>query len=170
MKIYYKIWVDAIVRLKSLPDRGMWKFFSMLYISMAMAINLCTIMAILGRHIVIFRIYDLEIDIFPGTKLDAFISFFILFLLPPLIINYLLIFRSKRYKILVEKYPSQNGRLFALYFLSSILLPFVLLLVAYIFRQSSWRIYCVFRPWLVFFTNQFTCSSFCPSLVLFQQP
>jgi len=137
MKLYYTIWVDAIQKANSSKNqnRDMWKFYTMIGISMAMAINFITFMAILQRNILQKSFYNLELNIFPGTKLNALISFIILFLLPPMIMNYLLIFRKKRYELLVKKYKYYNGKVFMGYFLGSIALPFVLLLIGYMFEN-----------------------------------
>jgi len=109
----------------------------MIFMSMSMALNFLLLMAILERNVFHSNFYKLDIDIFPGRKLDAFVSFFILFLLPPLLINYLLIFRRNRYESLVKKYKYHNGKLFVVYFLSSLSLPFVLLLLGYLWEQLS---------------------------------
>lgn len=134
MNIYYKIWVDCIVKARSIPaNKNNWKRFTMIFMSMAMAINFAMIMAILQRNILGFSFYDFRVDIFPGTKLDAFISFFILFLLPMLLINYLLIFRNNRYEILLEKYKSHNGKLFFIYFFASLAIPLLVLIISQLF-------------------------------------
>ncbi len=107
MKLYYEIWVDAIVKLRSRPQNvGLWKFFAMTFMSMAMALNLIVVMTIIQRNLH-RNFYELKVDIFPGTILDAFISFFVLFLLPPLLINYLLIFRRNRYGSVSTPIPKQ---------------------------------------------------------------
>ena len=135
-KLYYTIWVDCILRAKSQPqNKNNWRFFTMLFMGIAMAINFITFMAILQRNILQKSFYNLELNIFPGTKLNALISFIILFLLPPMIMNYLLIFRKKRYELLVKKYKYYNGKVFMGYFLGSIALPFVLLLIGYMFEN-----------------------------------
>lgn len=136
MKLYYTIWVDCILRAKSQPqNKNNWKFFTMIFMGMAMAINFITFMTILQRNILQKSFYNLEVNIFSETKLNALVSFFILFLLPPLILNYLLIFRNNRYKQLIRRYKYYNGKLFVRYFLGSIILPFVLLLMGYIIEK-----------------------------------
>lgn len=130
MNIYYKIWVDCIIKARSIPaNKNNWKRFTMIFMSMVMAINFAMIMAILQRNILQFSFYDFRVDILPGTKLDAFISFFVLYLLPMLLINYFLIFKNNRYEILLEKYKSYNGKLFISYFLASLILPLLLLVI-----------------------------------------
>ena len=130
MNIYYKIWVDCIIKARSIPaNKNNWKRFTMIFMAMAMALNFILFMAILQRKFLGISFYHLKVDILPGTKLDAFISFFVLFLLPMLLINYFLIFRNNRYEILLEKYKSYNGKLFISYFLASLILPLLLIVI-----------------------------------------
>lgn len=133
MNLYYKIWVDGILKAKSRPqNRKDWKVYTLIFTSMAMALNLIVIVTIIESHILHKSFYELDFDIFPGTNLDAFMSFFILFLLPPLLLNYLLIFRGNRYEKLIKRgYKYYNGKLYAGYFLGSLILPPFSLLLAY---------------------------------------
>jgi len=83
MKFYYKIWVDGLQKLKSIPaNKYMWKFYAMTFISMAMAINFMVIMAILERNVFGTSFYSLEIELFSQININPLISFFILFLAP----------------------------------------------------------------------------------------
>lgn len=130
LKLYYKIWVDGLTKLRSIPsNKGMWKFYSTTFISFAMAMNLALFMAILERN-VLKHSFDLDINFFTSKKLNSFLSFFVLYLLLPLLINYFLIFRNKRYEILISKYKSYDGKLFLTYILISFFLPFILILIA----------------------------------------
>jgi hypothetical protein len=136
MNLYYKIWVDGIIRLKSLPaNKGLWKFYSMVLISFAMALNLAMIMAIAQRNIFKNSFYDLHVSIFNDSQLNSFTSFFVLFFLLPLFLNYFLIFRNNRYEKLIKKYKSYNGKLCIAYLLISYFLPFVLLLIGYFLER-----------------------------------
>lgn len=131
--IYYLIWVDGLLKLKSIPkNRLMWKFYGYSFISMAMALNIALLMAILQRNIIEKTFYQLSVDIFPGTKADSFISFFILYLAFPLFINYVLIFRNNKYEKLFKKYKYYNGKLCVSYLMISYFLPFFLLLIGYL--------------------------------------
>ena len=106
------IWVDGIRKMQSVPaNKGKWKEPMMLFMSMAMALNIGTIMSIIQLHILGYIIYDVKFNIFPGQKLDDALSFIILYLLIPLIINYLLIYRNKRYEGLLQRYKYYNGKL-----------------------------------------------------------
>jgi hypothetical protein len=135
LSIYYKIWVDGITKLRSRPEnKGMWVFYAMVFTSMAMALNIGLIMSILQRNILKHSFYDIKISIFPLQQLNGFASFFVLYLLAPILINYILIFKNKRYEKLIIKYKSYNGKLYASYLLISYFLPFVLLLIAFLLK------------------------------------
>lgn len=136
MSLYYRIWVDGIVKIRSLPkNAGNWKFPIICFMTMSMAMNFMVFVAILERNILHSNFYDLKINIFPGTNLDAFLSFFFMFFLPPLLINYVLIFRKQRYKVLIAKYKFNNGKLFIGYLLGSLILPFFLLLIGFLLTR-----------------------------------
>ena len=138
MKLYYRIWVDCIVKAQSIPaNKHNWKWFTIAFMSLAMAINFACIMSILQRNIFGVYFYKIQVDIFPGNKLDALISGLILFVLPSVLINYFLIFKGNRYKLLISNYKSQNGRLFFLYFFTSLALPLLFLFVVLLYKGNS---------------------------------
>ena len=133
LELYYKIWVDCLLKLRSIPaNRTMWKFYGLVFMSMAMALNIALFMAILQRNILGKTFYHLNVDIFLGTKLDSFVSFFILYLAAPLLINYVLVFRNKRYEELFKRYKSYNGKLGITYLMVSYFLPFILLAIGFL--------------------------------------
>ena len=137
MDLYYKIWVDGLKKLRSIPsNKNMWKFYAMVFISMAMAINFMLLVAILERNIFRTNFYHLEIQVFPRTKIDSFLSFFILFFAPCGLINYFLIFRKRRYEILFKKYQiTYNGKLCVAYMMISYFSPFLLLIIGYFINK-----------------------------------
>lgn len=121
MSFYYKIWVDVIVKLRSRPQNaGLWKFYALSFVSMAMSLNLILFLLILSDLRVTKGIYKISFNIFPGTRIDAFISFFISYLFPFLLLNYFFIFYNDRYKKLIKQYPYNNGKLFSRYFIGSL--------------------------------------------------
>lgn len=133
LNLYYKIWVDGITKLRSNPqNKGMWLFYAVVFTSMANAFNIVLITAILDRYILKRDFYDVKVTFFHESRLNGFASFFILYLLAPLIVNYFLIFRNKRYEKLILKYQTYNGKLYATYLVVSLFLPFVLLIIAYL--------------------------------------
>ena len=137
MKLYYKIWVDTLVKIKAQPqNERRWKTLSFVFISMAMAMNFITVISIIQRNILGKSFYNLGIDVFPGTKLDALLKFIILFLLPVVIVNYVLVFHNKKYEKLIEKYKTHNGKLGMTYLLLSYFLPLILLVLAYLIQNT----------------------------------
>lgn len=129
LSIYYKIWVDCILRVRSKKkNRDTWKEKSMIMMSIAMTCNFMLLMAILERNILGCYFYKLSISSL-SNKENNVLSILILHLLPILIVNYLLIFRSGRCRKLIRKYPYYNGRLFVTYFLISLFLPICLLFI-----------------------------------------
>jgi|ERR1035437_522173 hypothetical protein len=123
--LYYRIWVDSIARARSLEaNKDNWPLITMTYMSISMSLNFILIMTIL-EHVLSFNFYDIKFDSLPKIIGNIF-SFMILFVVPCVVINYLLIFRNKRYELLLKKYPSHNGKLFVTYFLVSMILPIIL--------------------------------------------
>ena len=128
MNLYYRIWVDCILRLKSIEaNKDNWQIKSQIMMTVAMTFNFILIMAILQRNILKVYFYKINIHILSSYE-NNILGILILFFLPCLIINYLLIFRGKRYEKLVEKYPYHNGKLILIYILISMFFPLILLL------------------------------------------
>ncbi len=101
----------------------------MIFMTTPMAVFFGFIIAIIERHIFHSNLYSLNIDIFPDENVNAFISGFILYGLPFLILNYLLIFQNKRYEKLLVKYPDYDGKLFFSFFLFSLFIPLVTVII-----------------------------------------
>lgn len=128
MNLYYKIWVDFILKARSIPaNRNNWKRFTFGFMGIAMAINFACIISIFQKIIGVY-FYHFKVDLFPGESLDTFISGFGLFVLPMFLLNYFLIFRGKQYERLIKKYKSYNGKLFAIYFFVSLTIPLLILI------------------------------------------
>ena len=133
LNLYYKIWVDGIIQLRSNPkNKGIWIFYAVVFTAMANAFNLVLFTTILDRYILKRDFYDVKITFFHKSWLNGFASFFILYLLAPLIVNYFLIFRNRRYEKLIPRYKTYNGKLYLTYVLGSLFLPFIALVVAYL--------------------------------------
>jgi len=127
--------MDAIVKIKKNSlVREDWKWLVQVYMAIAMALNLMFLFAILQRNILQISFYDLNINIFSSEILNNLISGFILFFLPPLIINYLLSFKNNNYLLLIEKYKIENGNYFFLYFFTSLFGPLLILLIGFVLR------------------------------------
>lgn len=134
--LYYRVWVDCMKRIKAQPEnRESWISKSMVSMSIAMVFNFAFIMAILQRNVLGVYFYHLELD-FPNRYWGNVWSFIILFVLPVIAINFLLILRNQRYRKLMVKYPYKNGILFMTYFSISVMLPVIALIVGYIFFRD----------------------------------
>lgn len=125
--LYYRIWADCIKRGKSRPEnKDNWQVVSMIFMSMAMTLNLALLLILLQEYIFEDFFYLIIIQSIPEVLSDA-ISFVVLFIFPCFLINYLLIFKNKKYEKLIEKYPFYEGRLFLAYFSISVFLPVILM-------------------------------------------
>ena len=133
MGLYYRIWVDSITRAQEV-NKNNWQSKSMLTMSIAMTFNFILFMLILQREVLGYFFYELNISSFTSFENYIF-TILILFVLPCVILNYILIFRGKRYKKLLNKYPYYNGKLFLAYFLTSLLLPIVLMWIGILFLK-----------------------------------
>ena len=126
MRLYYKIWVDCILRLKSIDaNKTNWKYKSMAIMTISMASNFILIMVILQRNILGY-FYEITLHTLSGFQ-NYILTIVILYLLPCILINYLLIFRNDRYLRLIKKHQYRNGKLSITYFLISIIVPITLL-------------------------------------------
>lgn len=133
--LYYRIWVDLIIKARSRPEsRNSWALPSMIFMSISMMLNLFLIMTILQKHILGYYFYHIVFNSLPKYWSNV-ISGIILFVLPCVLLNYFLIFFKQRYKKLLQKYSYSNGKLFVTYFLISMLLPLVLLFGAIILNR-----------------------------------
>jgi hypothetical protein len=120
------IWADGIRKIQSVPkNKGKWKSYMMTYMTVAMSLNIGLIMSIIQLHIVGHVFYDIKFHIFSLEKLNNALSFFVLYMAVPLILNYLLIFRNNRYEKILGKYKYYNGGLFLVYSIGSIIAFFI---------------------------------------------
>lgn len=135
--IYYRIWVDLIVKARSIPEnKHAWALPCMIFMSLSMMLNFMLIMIIIQKSIFGYYFYKIELTFLPDY-INNIISGVILFLFPVVFINYILIFYNFRYLKLQKKYPYYNGKLFISYFSISMLLPLVLLFGAIIFNKIT---------------------------------
>jgi len=127
--IYYQLWVDAIVNSKDYKEKKPgWKASIFKIITAFNTMNLFTICLWLRLYGVFT--YLIEIDIFPGTRLNDASSMIIQFASPFILLNYFLIFHRDRYKKLIGKYRNSKGRLTLMYcFISGVV--FIISLTTY---------------------------------------
>lgn len=125
-KFYYLIWVDCLVKARRDGRTPNWRLVSMLMMSIAMTFNLVLIISLLEKFI--FGVHVFRIDMpFKSEYWNNVGSFVVLFFMPCVIVNYLLVFRNGRYTELIGRFPYHNGRWFLVYFLFSTFLPISLL-------------------------------------------
>lgn len=108
--IYYLVWADSILSFKKYhPEKTDWKIAIFVLNTWINALNLWIIFIWLKFfNILNFSLFS--VDLFPGTMLNKFIAFSVIFALPFGILNYFLIFYKDRYRRLTEKYstPPKN--------------------------------------------------------------
>ncbi len=126
MGLYYRIWVDCIIRLKLIDSKKTdWKLKSMITMSIAMVFNLVLVLVILQKNVFGY-FYEINIESLSGFE-NYILTILGLYLTPVIVLNYLLIFRHNRYEILLERYPYKNGKVIVTYILISMFLPIILL-------------------------------------------
>ena len=129
MNLYYRIWVDCITRLRSIEaNKDNWQTIGIVSMSTAMTFNFVLLMVIIQKNILDYYFYEINIPILSGFQ-NYILTILILYFLPCVIINYLLIFLNKRYEKLLKKYPYSNGKFIVTYILISMFLPLILLLI-----------------------------------------
>jgi hypothetical protein len=131
MIFFYHIWVDCIDRLQSVEAGSEnWKWKSMLIMSISMVFNLLTAMVILQTQVFGYFFYEINTDFLSGEQ-NYVLTILILYVSPCVCINYLLIFRRKRYQKLLEDYQhNHKGKLVLSYMLFSIFFPIILLFIS----------------------------------------
>ena len=109
--LYYVIWSDIIVRYKIskpyLKDRRI-EVNLLFLISSINAINIWVVLLWL-QILNVLKIDSLNFNILPTERLNNGISFFVQYVLPCIFLNYIFIFRKKRYLKLVEKYSTTKN-------------------------------------------------------------
>ncbi|MEN0052781.1 MAG: hypothetical protein AAGC65_03895 [Mucilaginibacter sp.] len=134
LSIYYKIWVDAIAAEKNKKgDEGNWKAFTIIPMSILQGINLLTFLFLL-RIITRGDVpIVLSFNLFRERALNTFIAGALTFFIPFVIINYLLVFYNERYQLLIKTYNDSQGKLYRNYFLITIGVIVVPLLLKLVF-------------------------------------
>jgi len=122
---YYILWSDAINFTRSkVKFIGVWKLHTLGFISFFMAINLMVISMILR-----IEVNTHFITLINSKALSHFLGFMVVFFLPPLILNYLLIFSKNQWEGIRKDYKNYNGKVYKMYFILSIVLPVSFLII-----------------------------------------
>jgi len=123
LDVYYKIWVDAIIREKAKKAEGRnWKLYTIIPISLLQGINLFTFFYWMKKLVNRNLPLVFGVDIFNARLINVFISIVVTLFIPFLIFNYLMIFSNDRYKLLIEQNKSQSTACYKKYVLISIAL------------------------------------------------
>lgn len=130
MKLYYLIWVDMIVRAQSQPgNEKNWKVMTMVFMTVPMIIDFLFLMTIIEVYLVKENFYEINIPYLSDTVAEP-IGFVVTYILPPLLINYFLIFWKRRYKRLITKYRSYDGKLAMSYIIIGLFVPVFIVLLS----------------------------------------
>jgi ABC-type multidrug transport system permease subunit len=130
MKLYYKIAVSTIYFTQNSHHKDIWKFMSILLLTINIVYNFLTIWLLfyfeLFKGFTDFLAFDFKLGYYNGL-----FSFFIYLFLPILILNYILVFKKNKHLDLIERYSSSyNNKLFNIhFFLSWSIVFFVLVFV-----------------------------------------
>lgn len=136
MKYYYILWSDAINWTRSsIRTIGIWKLHTLGIITLAMSFNLGMLCLIIEKIICSkVPIFHLSIEISSSTSIDGFLGATLLFYIPPLILNYYLIFKSKKWDMIRKKYTHKNGKIYKWYVAVSVIIPiWTLLIIGFLF-------------------------------------
>lgn len=138
MKLYYTIWVDCILRAKSQPqNKKNWKFFTLLFMGMAMSLNFIIVLIFLSDLGITNEIFSIKINFIESSKLNSILGFIVSYFLPVTLINYFLIFYNRRYEKLIENYKYYNGKYIGFYLLISFLCLPIYALIAFLILRAK---------------------------------
>jgi hypothetical protein len=121
LSLYYRIWVDAITyqKKKQKKEDG-WELLTIISISILQGLNLLAILFVFRwlthRQMPIM----LPMRIFHMSAFNGFCSVVLIFFLPFILLNYLLIFYNQRYQKLLSIYPNKNGKLYRNYLIVTV--------------------------------------------------
>lgn len=137
LRLYYKIWVDAIAAVRAKKaEAGSWKLYTLIPMSLLMGINLLTFFLWMKSLVNRTLPLVLPVTIFHYRLINDFISVVVTLFIPFVILNYLLIFNNNRYEQLLTAYQSHTKGLYRRYALISIgLLLIPLLIVTLYFKE-----------------------------------
>lgn len=121
LNIYYKIWADAIAFEKNKRGKDLnWKTISLIAMSALQGLNLLAVLIVLRALTHRQMPVLLPVHIFNMTALNSFCAIVLIFFIPFVVLNYLLVFYNNRYEALLKTYPDKKGKLYRAYFLWSV--------------------------------------------------
>jgi len=134
LKLYYKIWVDCITKIRN-ADSLWWQYKSMVSICFPSGIAFMFFTVILEHDVLGTHYYKLGLENYLYKPWCDLLELFILYFLPFIIINYFLIFYNKKYESLLKKYEYNNGRYILTFILSCMSIPILFFLKLILFGQ-----------------------------------
>jgi hypothetical protein len=135
MNLYYKIWVDCIIRLRTIPkNKDNWKLKSMIMMTSSMSFNMLFILVILQKSVFYNYFYEINFS-FLTEKENYVLTIILLYAFPITILNYFLIFYKNRIEKLTTKYCYHDGKLILRYLMISWLLPIITLIAGMIYSR-----------------------------------
>ena len=136
MRLYYLIWVDCIQKIRGQPtNKNNWRLLCMIFMTVPMSIDFIFIMTVLQNFILGNNFYKLDIELLPA-EINKPLSFVIRFIMPWIVINYLLIFINCKYEKLIKKYSYHNGTWFITFLAVSIFGPLIIIWVWVLTRSQ----------------------------------
>lgn len=135
MNLFYRLWLEAINREEKKRGKKNGKIYAFFFITFCEALNLISIFIILKILFFIDFSPFLNIDIFPGKLLDGILSGFLTIIAPFMMLNYLVIFKGKRYMKIQEKYESNGSKLYFTYVVISFLLFFLPIVIGFLLSR-----------------------------------
>ena len=129
MNLYYAWWADSIIRIRiHNPRMKDWRVRIFQLNTLLNSLNFWCVFVWL-KYLDIYAIPILSVDVFPGDLLDKGCVYMIEFLSPFMLLNYLLVFRGKRYEKIISQYKDKKLNIALPYALVSIFLYVVTVIV-----------------------------------------
>ncbi|MBP9689637.1 MAG: hypothetical protein KBE91_08505 [Bacteroidia bacterium] len=135
MNLFYRLWLEAINREEKKRGKNNGKIYAFLFITFCQALNLMTILITLKTLFFIDFNAFLNIDIFPRKMLDGMLSGFLSIIAPFMVLNYLIIFKGKRYMKKQERYQPKGSKLYFTYVITSFFLFFVPIIIGFLLSR-----------------------------------
>ena len=135
MNLFYRLWLEAIDREEKKRGKKSGKTYAFLFLTFCESLNLISLF-IIAKILFSFSFSPfLSIDIFSGKLLDGLLSGFLTIVAPFMLLNYLIIFRGKKYQKLQESYQPKSSKLYFAYVGSSFLLFFLPIVLGFIMSR-----------------------------------
>ncbi len=107
---------------------NIWKFASNFYFAFATGNIFLFLFLFINNYLLNNYLNFIVIDFIPVNKYNIIINVFLYIIIPIMVINYFLLFKDNRYKILIKEYSkSYSKKFFAWYFLLGFAFLFAIL-------------------------------------------